>query len=249
MISGLYSAATGMDAAATRHETSAENLAHAHLPGFRRRVLHQTTFGTVLEAQRNGHATVMERPERAAGGLQTRRIAIDFTHGPLKASGRSLDVAIESDGFFVVDGPDGPMYTRNGSFQAHPDGQLVTIDGLTVSGGNGPIQIPPNTSADAISISRDGRLSANGVEFGQLQFVEVSNPEQLIATGASLFKAGPNADVQEAEGSVLQGFVESANVAQMDELVNILVASRQYEMSQKALKTIDEAVGRRINGK
>jgi flagellar basal body rod protein FlgG len=190
----------------------------------------------------------MRNPHRAVDDQQTRRIAVDFTHGALKTTGRTLDVAMENDGFFVVEGPDGPLYTRNGSFQAHPDGQLVTVDGLTVSGGNGPIQVPPNTSAEAIEISRDGRLSVNGIEFGQLQFAAADNPEQLIAMGASLFQAGPDATMQPVEGSVLQGFVESANVAQMDELVNILVASRQYEMSQKAMRTIDESVGRRING-
>ncbi|MEQ9408590.1 MAG: flagellar hook-basal body protein [Fuerstiella sp.] len=248
MISGLYSAATAMDAAAVRHETSAENLAHAHKPGYRRRVVHQSTFGSLLRPQAARSGGVSPTLGTTAGTEVNRQIRVDFSTGPVKQTGRSLDVALEGDGFFVVEGPDGPLYSRNGSFQSHPDGSLVTVDGLAVIGTNGPIRIPADTPAEAIDISRDGRLSVDGFEFDQLQIVDVPDKAALIAVGASLFHAPEGTETGPTNSNVLQGYVEAANVAHMDELVNILVASRQYEAAQKALKTIDESLSRHING-
>ena len=166
----------------------------------------------------------------------------------MKQTGRSLDVAIDGDSFFVVDGPEGPLYTRNGSFRATPDGNLVTVDGLNVQGRNGTISIPANTSSESISVTPDGRLLADGVEFAQLDTVQFSDTSRLVSKGASLFHAPDGVDVEQTDEVLLGGFVESANVAHMDELINILIASRQYEAAQKALKTIDESLNRHING-
>lgn len=247
MISGLYSAATAMDAAAIRHEASAENLAHAHMPGFRRRVVYQSAFSTLL-TDRKARSGFSQQLGATSGSSSAPQIAIDFTRGNLKATDRSLDLALDGDGFFVVDGPDGPLYTRNGSFQASPEGRLVTVDGLSVNGRNGPVDIPANTTSEAIRVTRDGRLLADGVEFGQLETVRFENLSALISVGASLFQAPDGVDAEESEEFILQGFVETSNVAHMDELVNIMIASRQYEAAQKAINTIEEALERHISG-
>ena len=237
-----------MDAAALRHEMAAENLAHAHMPGYRRRIVQQSTFSTLLENQadkteygRHLGTTVRD--------LDDITVQLDFTRGNLKQTERNLDLALEGeDGFLVVNGPQGPLYTRNGSFVASPDGRLVTVDGLAVAGQNGDIDIPPGISSEAIEITPDGRLLNEGVEFDRLRTVRFDDPNGLVPIGASLFTAPNDVAPVPSEEVFLSGYVETANVAHMDELINIMVASRQYEAAQKALNAVDETLERRIEG-
>lgn len=247
MISGIYSAATGMDAASVRHEAAAENLAHAHMPGYRRRRVQQSTFNDLLSGARgsaNGYSIVNGT---SVGPEGDRQIEIDFTSGLMKQTGRNLDVALGADGFFVVEGPDGPLYTRNGAFEVNSEGIVVTsADKLPVEGVNGPLQLPPNVTAQNVVVDGAGRLFANGAEFGQLQIVDFDDTGSLRPVGASLFQTG--ADPIEYNGEVAAGFLELSNVHHMEELVDIMIASRQYEASQKALTTMDRAIGRHING-
>jgi flagellar basal-body rod protein FlgF len=245
MISGLYSAATAMDAAAMRHETSAANLANAHMPGFRRRVVSQTPFDvTMADAQdKSSMSTLLG----TTIGTTENAIKVDFSQGGLKQTGNKYDIALNGDGFFVVEGPDGPLYTRNGQFQANNDGELLTVDQLPVLGVNGPIVIPPDTVMNAVNVDNEGRFTANGVEFGQLETVRFPNRNVLTPVGASLFQKPDNVTPEVSNVEVLQGHVEQGNAAYMVELVNIMVASRQYEAAQRVLNSIDESVEKHIN--
>ena len=186
--------------------------------------------------QANNYAGRLGTSARNLADAQTES---DFTRGIVKETGRTLDVALESDGFFEVVGPNGSLYTRSGSFHATPDGRLVTVDGLEVMGTRGPVQIPPNTSSEAIVINRDGRLTAGGVEFDELKRVTFDNPQRLVPSGASLFDAPAGVEANDSAEGVLQGYVEGSNVAYMDELVGIMVASRQYEAAQRVISMID----------
>ena len=123
-------------------------------------------------------------------------IQFDFTQGRLEETNRRLDVAISGDGFFTVEGSQGPLYTRNGSFHAGPDGTLTTIDNLPVLSGGRPIELPQGATTENIDITRDGRMSANGQEFAQLDLVQFSDPSLLTAEGASLFAAPPEKDME-----------------------------------------------------
>ncbi|MCP4784347.1 MAG: flagellar hook-basal body protein [Fuerstiella sp.] len=240
MISGLYSAATAMDAAATRHEASAANLANAHMPGFRRRVVAQSSFENPVANGQN--TSLMAQPLGTEG-----EIKLDFTEGVSKQTGRNLDFALRGDGFFAVEGPAGPLYTRNGAFQVNEDGDLTTVDGLLVRGVNGTITLPPTTSQEAVMVDNQGRFTANGLEFGQLETVQFADNSFLNPVGASLFQAPNNITPEDSEVVVEQGAVEQGNVSYMDELVNIMVASRQYEAAQRVLRAIDEAIEKHIN--
>ena len=143
--------------------------------------------------------------------------------------------------------PDGPLYTRNGQFQANNDGELLTVDQLPVLGVNGPIVIPPDTVMNAVNVDNEGRFTANGVEFGQLETVRFPNRNVLTPVGASLFQKPDNVTPEVSNVEVLQGHVEQGNAAYMVELVNIMVASRQYEAAQRVLNSIDESVEKHIN--
>src|SRR5262245_50810092 len=116
MVPGLYSAASSMRADERNHEIIAMNLANASLPGYRRQVTSVQSFDQILETSAG--------VERSATGIQANLAETDFTQGELQHTGRALDVALRGDGFFVLDGPRGPIYTRNGAFQLTGTGEL-----------------------------------------------------------------------------------------------------------------------------
>jgi flagellar basal-body rod protein FlgF len=245
MITGLYSAATAMDVAAQRHEVAAENLANVQISGFKRRIIPQSTFDEMLRRASSAESPE-DNPKSRHLGTASRDVQYDFTAGSLKQTERPLDFAISGDGFFQVNGPDGDLFTRNGSFYVNPDGQLVTIDQLPVMGTGGPITLPAGATSENIRVTADGRLYSGATEFGQLRLVEFQDLTQLQSQGATLFSATPEAGASDAAASVMQGFLETANVTSVHELVNLVAISREYEAAQKALNTIAESIQRRI---
>lgn len=241
MFPGIYNAAKAMQFAEHQHEVSANNLAHINSPGHRRQVLTHHEFSAHLNGERNPPP----RPNRSGDlyeGLET-----DFSAGPTKSTGRPLDVAIEGDGFFVIEGPQGPLYTRNGAMYLGDDGQIVTIDNLPVLGQGGPLQAPPNTSSEAIVISHDGSVYAGQTLVGQLQLAVPADLRDLRKMGDSLYAADADATIETVEGRFRQGMLEQSNVTPVNELVNLLVASRQYEAAQKVLSALSEALQQRID--
>lgn len=243
MISGLYSAATAMDAATRRHEMASENLANVQMPGHRRQVMSQTTFDSLMPPL-SGSADGVYTSKLL--GTATNPVAYDFTQGHFDETRRSLDLALSGEGFMTVKGPDGPLYTRNGSLHVNNDRQLTTIDNLPVMGVAGPIVLPADATTESVEISRDGRLYSNGQEFGQLALVQFADNSVLAPAGASLFAATGNAIPQPAAVEVLQGHLELSNTSSIDEMLNLISASRHQEAAQKALNTIAESIQRRI---
>jgi flagellar basal-body rod protein FlgF len=237
MLRGLYAAATGMEAAANAHEITSRNLAHASVPGFRKML---STF----EAMKNPHA---DTREEELAGTQVKMPAFDFTTGPLNRTDAPLDLALEGDGFFVVNGPQGPLYTRSGTFQLDGEGQLVTPDGLAVRSASGPITIPPTTPLSQVVIGVDGTIRAGKEELGKLDIRRFDNPQSLRSVGATLFDAPKEIVAQPSSARVIQGVREMSNVSAVSELVNLIAAQRHYEMSQKAATAMDRAAQKRID--
>ena len=267
MLSGLYNAAQGMVFAGKRHEVSSENIAHSHMPGYRRKVLNQTEFGKYLEAnQRASFSDTTDSAATSSGGqsgsvssgtAQQRNsataqfdllhVASDFSTGPMQQTGRPLDIAIEGEGFFVVEGPQGPLYTRNGSFHADTLGRIVTVDNLALQGTAGALTLPADASSESITISNDGQIFAGETPVGQLRIVSVQNQQELIPMGETLYAATATSSIQDVDVKVSQGMLEASNVTAVAELVNLIVASRQYEAAQKTLTAIDTAIRNRID--
>jgi flagellar basal body rod protein FlgG len=233
MVPGLYSAASSMRADERNHEIIAMNLAHAGLPGYRRQVTAVETFGQVLQASSRGL-------ERTATGLQANLIQTDFSPGELQHTGRPLDLALRGDGFFVLDGPKGPIYTRNGVFQLNGNGELQSMAGLPVRGSAGRITIPPD--ATEIVVHPDGAIVAGTGEVGRLELAHFKNPRELIRVGESLFQAPAGVRSQPGNTSVQQSYREMSNVSVVDEMVQMIVGMRHYEASQRALRTIAESI-------
>jgi len=237
MLPGLYSAATGLEVATRNQEIISHNLAHVSVPGFRRSVVSFESFEAAVEQQRLDTLT-------ANSGTVSDTEHIDFTAGTYSPTGRKLDVAVQGDGFFSIDGPEGTLYTRRGGFQVSPTGQLVNHEGYPVRGAGGPIQFPLDVAAEQIEIATNGQIRYQGAVLGQLELTAFEDNQKLIAAGTTLFEAGPEAVASDAEVEVMQGVRELSNVSPMQELVRMIIGMRFYEMSTKAMNALDTAIQR-----
>jgi flagellar basal body rod protein FlgG len=222
-----------MRAAERNHEIIATNLANAGLPGYRRQVPSVESFGDILLATGDG------QPQMGLA-MQASVAQSDFTPGQLVHTGRPLDVALRGDGFFVLQGPRGPVYTRNGVFQLNGSGELQTMAGLPVRGAGGPITIPPD--AKDIVIRSDGSVVAGSGEVGRLELAHFQDPRQLVRVGESLFHAPAGVRPESGSTTVEQHYREMSNVSVVDEMVQMIAGMRHYEASQRALRTISESI-------
>ena len=205
--------------------TIAHNLANASTVGYKRKC---NTFSKSLIAQEAG-------TEAETGDGTDLYAAFDFSQGSFIETGRSLDFALCGKGFFVIETPEGPLYTRNGIFHLDQNGQIVDSAGRIVADQNGPISIPPNVGLSQISVSSDGSISAAGAAVGKFKLVDFKGKEgELIAAGLNCFHAPEIAEPQPPENLIVkQGFQESSNVRLVEELVDMIMVTRLYEANMK----------------
>ncbi len=158
----------------------------------------------------------------------------DFSQGTLRATGNPLDVAIAGRGFFVVNGPAGALYTRNGSFRASANGTLMTADGWPVRGSGGAvIQV---AGSHPLEISSDGTVRQNGAVIGQLAIADFTSNAGLVKQGNNYFRsAGPPAAAAPQGTEIRQGHLEDSNTGSAEAAVRLIGAMRQFEMLQKAV--------------
>jgi len=181
-----------------------------------------------------------------ANGQQTTTLPViqkgwtDFQQGLITETGNPLDLALSGKGFFTVDGPSGPLYTRNGALKLSPAGVLSTTDGYAVRSVVPPGQPPKKIQAvsqSPIQISPDGTVQQDGQSLGQIQLVNFNDSNDLSKVGNSYYrvtdpkvKATPAADA-----TVSQNQIENSNVAPAESAVRLVDLMRQYEMLQKAV--------------
>jgi flagellar basal-body rod protein FlgF len=229
----IYTAMTGASHVLQQQAAVAENLANVNTPGFRASL---DTFRAV---------------PLVGEGLPTRAFVVDstagsdFSQGAFQATGRELDVAVNGEGWLVVQGADGKeAYTRNGSFQVSSSGVLQTRTGMNVVGDSSPLTIPPDT---AVTIAKDGTISTvpsgsmatSVVVVGRLKLV---NPaaDQLERGGDGLFrlKSGLPAEA-DAKVTVTSGSLEDSNVNSVEAMVNMISLARKFDMQMKMLQSAD----------
>jgi len=237
MIKGLYTAAVGMLPRITRQEVSANNLANINTPGYKR----DRVFLKAL-------LKVEEGLSKALSGLQRREteaLYTDFSQGVLQQTHRTLDLAIEGDGFFVISTPRGERYTRNGSFSLGPGGLLVTSDGHPVLGEGGPVVL----TGSQILINQRGEVIVDGEHVDRLLIMDFQHPYRLVKVGSGLFAPEDEMDAGEPakEAKVRQGYLEGSNVRAIEEMVEMLLSYRRYEADHKAIQIQDETLGKAVN--
>ena len=252
MIRSLWISKTGLDAQQTQLDVISNNLANVSTNGFKRS---RAVFEDLLyQTIRQPGAASSQQSNLPAGlqvGTGVRPVATArlFTQGNLQQTGNSLDMAVNGQGFFQVQLPDGSTgYTRDGSFHVDANGNLVTSNGFTVQPA---ITIPAN--AQSVTIAADGTVSvvhagsATPANVGSLQLTTFMNPAGLQATGQNTYietaaSGTPNAGTpgSTGRGSIQQGYVETSNVNVVEELVSMIATQRAYEINSKAIQTSDQ---------
>lgn len=257
---GLYTAAVGMMTQENRTGVIANNLANANTTGYKRDRALDAEFRPMLIRRINDDLPIkvtdfkgfsLDRRPPAVGtlglGSYTDEIAVDHAPGNFMTTGNPLDLAISGNGFFVIDTPEGPRYTRNGNFYRAVNGDLVNSDGRAVLSRQGrPINIPEN--AASIVVTAEGGVYADGVQVGMLGFVEFDgDPRALLKQGDSLFYPQAGAEPQQATGAIQQGVLERSNANVVNEMVDLITNYRIYEANSKAVTTQDTMLDHSVN--
>ncbi|MDF1506063.1 flagellar hook-basal body protein [Roseisolibacter sp. H3M3-2] len=220
---GLASAAASLRYWERRSEIVAHNLANASTDGFKA----ERVFARLLGS--NGAA------------LPAAQTATDLTSGALKPTGNPLDVAIQGDGFLVVQTPAGERFTRGGSLQLDAERRLVDGAGNPLLGERGPVVVPPGAT---LAVANDGAVSMDGKPVDRLRVERAGAGAELQHEGGTLLvpDAG-RAAVPPADRRVRQGAVEESNVNPVSAMVDMIAVQRAYASVQKAVTTLDEVRG------
>jgi flagellar basal-body rod protein FlgG len=252
MIRSLWVAKTGMEGQQAKLDAISNNLANVGTNGFKR-------AGVVFEdlmyqnLRQTGAATsdqsTLPTGLQLGLGVRTAATTRHFGQGTLNQSSGPLDVAIEGNGFFPVQMPDGTTaYSRDGAFQLDPNGQIVNSAGYPLQPG---ITVPPNSGN--VTIAKDGTVTvaltgqAAPTRVGQIQVATFINPAGLEPLGGNLYaesaasgQPNPAAPGSNGHGQLRQGFIEGSNVNVVEELVSMIATQRAYEMNAKAIQTSDQ---------
>lgn len=256
MIRSLWIARTGMDAHQTQLDVITNNLANVSTNGFKRA---RAVFEDMLYQTLRQPGALNTQQNTIPSGLQigtgVRPVATERIHtqGNIQQTGGTLDVAIQGEGFFQIQMPDGTLsYTRDGAFQKDAQGVVVTSSGFPVQPA---ITIPQD--AVSVTIGRDGVVSVlqagqtAPTQIGQLQLATFVNTGGLQSVGENLFvetaSSGvptPNTPGTNGAGLLNQGFVETSNVNVVEELVQMIQTQRAYEINSRAIQTSDQMLAR-----
>jgi flagellar basal-body rod protein FlgG len=251
MNAALWAAKTGLDAQQTEMAVISNNLANVNTTGFKqdRAVFEDLLYQNQTQAGADTSQTTQSPSGMSIGtGVQVMATEKDYSQGSLTQTGNPLDVAIQGQGFFQIQMPDGTLaYSRDGTFQSNAQGQLVTSSGYLVQPG---ITIPQG--AQSVTIGSDGTVSVTlagqsaPTQIGQLQLANFINPAGLTPIGGNLLEQSAASGSPQTGspgtngfGTLTQGDLESSNVNVVEELVNMIQTQRAYEMNSKAISTVD----------
>jgi flagellar basal-body rod protein FlgG len=259
MLRSLFTAATGMDAQQLRMDVISNNLANVSTTGFKkaRAEFEDLLSETMRQAGPPGpNGGGSPSPLQVGLGVRTGATTRSFGQGDMVATNNSLDVAIEGSGFFQVQRPGGSYgYTRAGNFRSDATGRLVTQHGELVEPA---VTFPAETTG--ITIKPDGTVwatvagKADATEVGAIELHVFANPGGLEALGSNLFgettaSGNPQAAKpgQQGTGTLLQGYLEGANVKAVEEMIDMIATQRAYELNSKVIQTADQMLQRLTN--
>ncbi|MDH5752430.1 MAG: flagellar basal-body rod protein FlgG [Deltaproteobacteria bacterium] len=252
MMRSLFVSATGMGAQQRNIDNLANNLANVSTVGYKKGrnnfqdLLYQIDRAAGSPSSQNTTVPVGIHNGHGVKHVSTEKI---FTQGDMKNTGNELDVAIEGKGFFQILQPNGAIaYSRAGNFQRDQDGRMVTPDGFPLE----PEMVIPQDTRQ-VQIGLDGTVSVLVGEdplptpIGTIQVARFSNPAGLVPIGKNLYTptaASGNPMVENpgvnGMGQLNQYFLELSNVSVVDEMINMIIAQRAYEVNSKAIQTSDD---------
>lgn len=224
-----YIALTRQSALLKEMQLVANNIANSATTGYRRE-------GTVFSEFVKKVPAEGESLSMTDANIRT----TDVTQGVITQTGGTFDLAIQGDGYFMIETADGPRLTRAGAFLPNEISELVNLNGQRVlDAGGAPIFIPPD--ADTISISQDGTIANGPNVVGQIGVFVMAEPDQMVREGNVLFNFEEE-PLPAQNASVLQGYVEGSNVNPVIEITRMIEVQRAYELGQNFLEKEDERI-------
>lgn len=245
----LWIGASGMETQQVQSDTIANNIANVSTCGYKRSIAQFQDMLYQTQTRPGSETSISDLPTgiQIGTGVRTASVSKYFGQGSLQQSSADLDLALQGEGFFQIQMPDGTtQYTRNGSFHVNQNGIVVNIEGYPVTGF-------PNlgTSFDSITIANDGTVnvyaSGANTNVGRIQIARFTNPEGLYAEGYNRFsqtEASGTPTVgyptQTNFGDIAQHYLEESNVDIVKEMVNMITCQRAYELNSKSVRTAEE---------
>jgi len=251
MSGDIYLAAAGALACEKRLQIISNNLANANTVGFKMEQGYFKQFDTndpAISPVQNAAAT----ESQADLFWNNFNVYTDYSSGPLKMTGNDFDLALEGDGFFCIQTPDGIHYTRKGDFTLDAEGVLVTRNGYPVLGEGGEITVKSNENPNQhaqFAVDEQGNISVDGKQVDTLRIVKIAELSRLTKAGDTLFKlpAAGAAEVKADNFRVSQGFIEMSNVEVVKMMTEMIEVLRGYESYQKVIQAADESNSKAIN--
>jgi flagellar basal-body rod protein FlgG len=238
----LFQAAAALDANSRWQEVIADNLASSSVPGYKQQQLSQAAVQAGLMSATGAR----NLPQYFA--VARTATSTNFTQGEMKYTGSGTDVAIEGNGFFEVQLPNGMTgLTRDGEFEINAAGQLVTKESYPVLGASGPIQLGRDHSGP-LSISATGKVSQGSDLKGNLKVVAVDQPQKLTNLSGGYFLAqDPKIKTKPSTANLREGYLESSNTSTLSEMASMMTASRSFEANSKVIQLQDDRLNRTIS--
>ena len=237
MIKGMYSSASGMIPALKKQEMIANNLANIGSAGFKK---DQLFVRELSKAEQKILPKKSDWQKPIGDTTYT-----DFTPGTFDRTDNPLDLALDGEGFFRLQGPDGNTYlTRTGSFMVNSDGFLTYPGGYLLMGEGSPIQVGDGS----VNVAQTGEVQVDGTTVGRIVPMTANDLSQLEKVGHSLFSVPQSVQLQASPNpSVQQGFLEASNVDSVQEMVDMISTYRVYEANAKAMQQQDSSLDQLFN--
>jgi len=243
---GMYQSAASLSALERWQEVVSRNITSSDQAAYRKRTI---SFSSEIAGELQSDPS---KPVGHDNGMPMVfpkvNTGINFVAGETQPTRRDLDVAIQGEGFFEVQRPDGSkVYTRDGEFRMRPDRTLVTSTGDEVLSANGsPIILQPN--AGNLVINPNGSMTQGSTPLGKIGVMKFADNAQLTPLSGGYFAASDNQQADPVDNpSLLQGYVEGSNTSSLREMVDLVVISRAYEANQKMITTVDEQMGKALD--
>ncbi|MDH3444234.1 MAG: flagellar basal-body rod protein FlgF [Deltaproteobacteria bacterium] len=232
MDAAMYKSLSGAIAQMRKLEVASQDLANVNTSGYKGQRL---TFNEVLAAR-------TPTGNRSGGFVAVGDQRTNFMQGDLQTTGNPFHLAIDGDGYFVVETARGERFTRSGGFTLSADGTVITPQGETLLGEGGPIQV----SGGKMEVALDGTVRSENGEVGKLRIVRFLETRQVAKEGANLLRTDA-ANVEDvATPRVAQGSLEQSNVSPIDSMVSMITIQRQFEAYERAMKLMDGATQKMI---
>lgn len=260
MMRSLWTAASGMITQQTNVDVIANNISNINTTGFKRETPQFKTllYQTIQNEATDANGSIKPIGVQVGLGVRNSAVRSEYTQGILLETGNDFDLALEGKGFFMIQQPNGEVaYTRNGSFgisMGHEGGILVNSEGQPVLDINGSaITFPSDFDIVNISVDMDGYIvyddgAGNHQQLYQIGIAQFNNPAGLNKMSNSLLSETENSGPARVEAlddnlsnsKVISGYLEGSNVDAANEMVDLIVAQRAYEMNSKAIQASDD---------